>query len=182
MAAVVPELQACHAASTTTPAAGISAEGRHASAPPGAAAPLDVPELPLPLAVAEANPEDGGLPLSLTAVSSVPPRSGFEVRIRVRLPEARLLLVDAQGAIVPSGGTTEIADETRFTLTPTDPLRPGTGFELRLEGLASRTPHGSDGRAYEPLSLPFRTTGDPPSAPPRRQATRHRKAKAASGN
>ena len=116
---------------------------------------------------------DGGAPLLPDAVNGVDPAATFDVRVRVRLPAARLVLLDAQDAIVASSGTTEVGPETVFRIVPADALRPGSTYLLRLEGLSARALVDTDGRSYEPLSFRLRAAGDPPPAT-RRKSSRRR--------
>ncbi len=55
--------------------------------------------------------------------------------------------------MVPVQGTVELATTTRFALAPSEPLRPGSSYTLRLEGATRREAHDSDGRAYLPAAL-----------------------------
>jgi hypothetical protein len=98
----------------------------------------------------------------------VDPGSTFEVRLPFAARGARLVLLDARDAMVPSSADTEIGTTSRFTLVPLEPLPPGSRHVLRLEGLASRLVISDDGRSFEPLVAPFRVAGEPPPAPPRR--------------
>ena len=70
--------------------------------------------------------------------------------------------------MVPSTADAEIGSTSRFTLVPHEPLRPGSRYVLRLEGLESRLVISDDGRSFEPLVAPFRVAGEPPPAPPRK--------------
>jgi hypothetical protein len=102
--------------------------------------------------------------LSPEAEVAIDPRATFEVVVAARLVDARLVLFDAQDALVPSDGSTELASHTRFTLSPAQPLRPGAAYRLRLEGLARREVRDSRGGLHEAVDLRFRTTGTPPPA------------------
>lgn len=142
---------------------------------PATSGPSISPLRPLPVSSAAATVPGGPVPLYLEGVTTVPPGSAFEVVVRARLPEARLLLLDLQQASVPASGTTEIADESRFTVIPTAPLRAGASYELRLEGLASRALVDADGRAYAPASFRLRADGDPPPPAAKRKPAKRRK-------
>jgi hypothetical protein len=105
----------------------------------------------------------------------VEPSATFQVRVRARTEEARLVLADAQGAMVPSSGSTEVALDTEFQLAPTEPLRPGSSYVLRLEGLAGRIVRDVNGRGYEPVTFRVLVTGRQDPVPARRKAARHRR-------
>jgi len=134
-----------------------------------AAAPLALP----PTSLLAIGPS-GGSPLALAEVSSVDPEATFLVRIRARLPEARLVLLDSQDVIVASRGDTEVGAETVFRLAPTEPLRPGSTYRLLLEGLAARELRDADGKSYAPLALRLRAAGEPAPAPARGKSHRRR--------
>jgi len=70
---------------------------------------------------------------------------------------------------VPATVEAEVGAESRFGLVPLDPLRPGSAYWLRLEGLGGRLVRSDDGRSFEPLVLPLQITGSPlPRAPPKK--------------
>ncbi len=116
----------------------------------------------MPIVSAEAVVAGAGVPLGREAVTAVDPTSTFRVEVEAHLEDARLLLLDDQDAMVPVEGTTEVAATSRFTLAPSDPLRPGSSYTLRLEGGTRREAHDGAGRAYLPAGLRLRTTGDRP--------------------
>ena len=157
----------------TPPAASPIADptGRPAAPPPLAArVPPGGPTAPLPalpVVWAEARSSDGANPLPVEGITAVSRDSTFEVAVGVRAPEARLQLLDARDAVVPSSGSTLVADETRFRLAPDEPLRPGAEYSLRLEGLRASGVASSDGRTFQPLALRVRVAGAAP--PPRRR-------------
>ena len=135
----------------------------------GAQAVPDGGARPLPLLAAEALLADGGAtPLSPDGPSLVDPGSGFRVAVGAELTDARLALLDGADAAVPSAGTMEIGTVSRFSLSPSQPLRPGSSYLLRLDGATSREIHGSRGETFVPLVLQLRTTGEPPPARHRR--------------
>jgi hypothetical protein len=146
-----------------------------ASADVGPPTPPVAGPLPLPLTLAEASLGDGGVPLARDRLTLVDPGSSFRVEVSARLPDARLVLLDAQDAMVPVKGELEIGAVSRFHLSPADALRPGSSYALRLDGIAGREVHDAQGRAYQPLSLQLRTTGErssPPAAKKRRTKRR----------
>ncbi len=128
---------------------------------------------PLPIASAQALRGDVASPLARDDVTLVDPGSSFRVEVQARIDDARLVLLDEQDAMVPVQGTAEVAPTTRFTLAPSEPLRPGSSYTLRLEGAARREAHDADGRAYLPAALRLRTTGERP--PPAKRSKRGRK-------
>lgn len=129
----------------------------------GAAAPV-----PLRLLSVEAVlPGGSALLLARDGISVIEPRTTFRAEVSARLEGARLSLLDARDAMVAADGTTEAAATTRFTLTPAAPLRPGSSYTLRLDGAEGRLLRDEGGRAFEPVSLALRVSGEPP-APPRR--------------
>lgn len=123
---------------------------------------------PLPLRSVEAVLPDGSaLLLARDGISVVEPRTTFRAEVSARLEGARFSLLDARDAMVAADGSTEAAATTRFTLTPAAPLRPGSSYTLRLDGAEGRLLRDEGGRAFEPVSLALRVSGEPP-APPRR--------------
>jgi hypothetical protein len=62
-----------------------------------------------------------------------------------------------------------VAGTSRHALTPAAPLRPGSGYTLRLDGALGREIHDAEGRAFLPASFPLRAAGDPPSPTPARK-------------
>jgi len=109
------------------------------------------------------------MPIQPDGTDPVDPASGFEVRSPVSVQAARLVLLDSRDAMVPSTSEAEITPSgSRFVLTPQEPLTPAGRYVLRLEGLESRLVRSSDGRAFEPVAIPFRVSGEPPAAPPKK--------------
>jgi hypothetical protein len=103
------------------------------------------------------------------ASALVDPAASFEVRLPTAVRGARVVLLDARDAVVPSNESAEVGGSTsRFTLVPVEPLTPGSRYVLRVEGLESRMVKSDDGRAFEPLVVPFRVSGEPPPAPPKK--------------
>ncbi len=119
---------------------------------------------PMPVVSAEALAADAGFPLAREGVTAVEPGSTFRLEVAVQVDDARLVLLDEQDAMVPAQGTTEAAATSRFTLVPSEPLRPGSNYTLRLEGAVRREAHDPAGRAYLPVAMRLRTTGDRPPA------------------
>jgi hypothetical protein len=181
---------ACSAAPPPPPAPG-GATGPSGPSGPGPVAPgaspgaaaatgtaeVPVPAVPAPLPVLSAAARAPGASVPLTAGSptSVEPTSSFEVRIGARLRSARLVLLDAQDAMVPSVSDIEVGTETVMTLVPDDVLRPGSTYLVRVEGLSGRLLQSDGGKSFEPAGFPLQTTGTaPPKAPPKKSGKRRR--------
>ena len=168
------------------------------AAPSGAAPDLDAGAMSTPaVASAPADPSDAGTlapdggapapppaPIS-TAVAVfggqdvsierdggtlVDAGASFRVEIAVPLTDGRLALHDEQDAMVASSGTSEVgASWTRYRLVPDEPLRPGTTYVLRVDGATTREVHDPAGRAYAPLTLKLKTSGERPAPAPARK-------------
>lgn len=143
-----------------------------ATGPSGDPGPAPLPQLPpLPVESVEARLGAVVAPLSGPGSEPVDPGATFEVRLPVGTRGARLVLLDAQDALVPSSSESEVAaGRSRYTLVPIEPLRTGTRYVLRLEGVESRQVISDDGRPHEPLAVPFLVSGEPPpkAAPPKK--------------
>jgi hypothetical protein len=123
---------------------------------------------------AEARVPGAGVPLTAGLRTTVEPVSTFEVRTSVPVRGARLVLFDAQDAMVPSASDIEVGAESRFTLVPEEPLRPGSAYVLRREGISGRLVPADGGRSFEPATFPLETSGSPPQRSPPRQAKKRR--------
>ena len=150
-----------------------------AGAPAAPAAAADVsasspPAAPLPALAAEARVPGATVALSASGPTSVEPASTFEVRVGVPLRGARLVLLDAQDAMVPSASEAEVGPTIRITLVPEETLRPGSTYTLRLEGLTGRLLAGDGGAAYEPVAFALQTTGTPPPKPAPKKSRKRR--------
>jgi hypothetical protein len=137
-----------------------------AAVPPSPPAPP--PVLPVLAVEARLGPAATALALDGSSVPLVDPGSAFEVRLPFAARGARLVLLDARDAMVPSSADAEVGATSKFTLVPLEPLLPGSRYVLRLEGLESRLVKSDDGRSFEPLAAPFRVAGEPPAAPPKK--------------
>jgi hypothetical protein len=104
----------------------------------------------------------------------MPPASAFEVRVSAPARDARLVLVDAQDLVVPAAVDSEVGTESRFTLVPVEPLRPGSTYQLRLEGIGGRLVRSDDGKSFEPLVLLVQILGTPPPRAPPKKAKKKR--------
>jgi hypothetical protein len=131
----------------------------------------------MPLAGAEARVAGAATATALArgpSSTAVDPVSAFEVRVSAPVRDARLVLLDAQDLVVPAVVESEVGAESRFTLVPLDPLRPGSVFLLRLEGVGGRLVRSDGGVAFEPLVLPLHILGTPPPrAPPKKAKKKH---------
>jgi hypothetical protein len=113
-------------------------------------------------------------PLARDGVTLIDPEAWFRVEVAAHLTDGRLALHDEQDAMVASSGTTEAGDGwTKYQLRPDDALRPGTTYVLRLDGAAAREAHDAAGKAYTPVVLKLKTTGER-AAPAKKKRARHR--------
>jgi hypothetical protein len=115
------------------------------------------------------------LALTPSAEVVVDPAASFELELAARLVDARLVLVDGRGDLVPATGTREIAGSTKITLQPVAPLTPGSRYALRLDGSAQRELRDAGGRSFAPLMLPLLAAGSPPPPEPKRPAKKKKK-------
>lgn len=143
------------------------------SVPPGPAA--------MPLASAQALHAGTATPLSPGVTVAVEPASSFEIRIAAPARDARLVLLDAQDFQVPATVEAEVGSDSRFLLVPLEPLRPGSAYLLRLEGLGARLVRSDGGRSFEPLVLPLQISGSPPPRAPQKKARRSDRGDPAAG-
>jgi hypothetical protein len=128
----------------------------------------------MPVASAEARAAGTATSLSRGPSSAVDPASTFEVRVSAPARDARLVLLDAQDVVVPASVDSEVGAESRFTLVPVEPLRPGSSYQLRLEGLGGRLVRSDDGKGFEPLVLSLQILGTPPPRAPPKKAKKKR--------
>ncbi len=141
---------------------------------PGAGAATDA-QLLTPLSAAVAIVGGREIPIARDGSTSVDPAAAFRVEIAVHLADGRMALHDEQDAMVASSGTTEIgASWTSYRLVPEEPLRPGTSYALWIDGAVTREAHDPSGRAYGPVVLKLKTTGERPAAPTRKKRGRPR--------
>ncbi|MFL5264266.1 MAG: hypothetical protein ACJ79R_05305 [Anaeromyxobacteraceae bacterium] len=149
------------------------------STPPTTAVPepkAPAPPSPLPITAAVASSSGQDLPLSRDDLTLVDPGAAFRIEVAAHVADGRLALHDEQDAMVASTGTTELgATWTKYQLVPVEPLRPGTRYALHLDGATTREPHDQGGRAFAPLVVKLKTTGDRPAAPKKAQAKRRRR-------
>ena len=130
--------------------------------------PVPAAPLVLPATAVEARLGDTVVAIAPDGSALVDPAASFEIRLPTAVRGTRVVLLDARDAVVPSNESAEVGGSaSRFTLVPMEPLTPGSRFVLRVEGLDSRLVRSVDGRAFEPLVVPFRVAGEPPPAPPK---------------
>jgi hypothetical protein len=128
----------------------------------------------MPLASAEARVAGTATALARGPSTAVDPASAFEVRVSAPARDARLVLVDAQDLVVPAVVESEVGAESRFGLVPVEPLRPGSAYLLRLEGVGGRLVQSDDGKSFEPLVLSLQILGTPPPRAPPKKAKKKR--------
>jgi hypothetical protein len=128
----------------------------------------------MPLASAQALHAGTATPLSPGVTVAVEPASSFEIRIAAPARDARLVLLDAQDFQVPATVEAEVGSDSRFLLVPLEPLRPGSAYLLRLEGLGARLVRSDGGRSFEPLVLPVQVIGSPPPRAPQKKVPKRR--------
>jgi hypothetical protein len=90
-------------------------------------------------------------PLDGAGETTVHAKATFRVELPPALADARLSLLDAGDAMVPSSGTREVGQATVLTLAPAVALPPGAHLRLRVDGAATRELHAADGRRFGPL-------------------------------
>jgi len=106
----------------------------------------------------------------------VDPVSSFRLDVGAHLTDGRLALHDEQDAMIASSGTTEVGSSwTRYRLVPDEPLRPGSDYVLLLDGTVTREAHDPSGRAYAPVAVKLKTTGERPAAPVKKKRGKRRR-------
>lgn len=159
-----------------------------ATPPTTATIPMSAPRSPAPSPAALPPPPSAAV-LLRTAVSVEPagrvplvetetvidPAATFELELGARCPDARLLLLDQQDALVAGTSTQDLGATTKLTLAPAAPLRPGSRYVLRVDGAATRELHDAYGRAFGPVSRPLLVAGTPPPPEPKKPARRRRR-------
>lgn len=116
-------------------------------------------------------PGEATAPLAPESETVIDPDATFRVVLAGACQDARLLLLDAAGAAVPSAETREVGSTTVLTLTPAAALVPAGRYQLRLEGVLGREIHVG-GQAYVPSRWELRVAGDPPPPPARKKKGR----------
>jgi hypothetical protein len=149
--------------------AGQAAQADSPAPPPAAPVPPTAPpRLPVVAVEARRGAAATSIPVDGASIPTIDPGSTFEVRLPFAVRGARLVLLDARDAMLPSSAETEVGATSRFTLVPLEPLLPGSRHVLRLVGVETRLVKADDGRSFEPLAAPFRVSGEPPAAPPKK--------------
>jgi hypothetical protein len=160
-------------------------------APPATDAPPPAPPAPPPAAPAPPAPPApsaltlvrsavvvepaGRLPLSADGETVVDPGCSFELELRARVADARLVLVDPGDAHVAAAASREVGATTKLSLAPAAKLVPGSRYVLRLDGAARRELHDGDGKAYAPLAFTVLVAGTPPPPEPKPQPKKRRR-------
>ncbi|WP_041453431.1 Ig-like domain-containing protein [Anaeromyxobacter dehalogenans] len=167
------------------PAASPAAPGAAAPAPAEAPSPAQPAAAPGPAGAftvlrdpVALEPGGATLPLALEAETVVDPGAHFRLDLTVASADARLVLLDPNDAAVAAAGTHDVGATTRLTLSPSEPLRPGSRYTLRLDGATTREFHDAAGKAYAPAGLTVLIAGTPPPPEPKPQpAKRKRRAR-----
>jgi hypothetical protein len=161
-------------AETPPPAAPATATPAVASASPLAAPPAPPAPASPSVRAALAREPAGTTPLSAAGETVVDPAATFEVELAHRLPDARIVLVDAADAHVAAKDVREVAAGTRLTLAPEAPLVPGSRYVLRVDGASVREMHDADGRTFAPIGFALLVAGTPPPEPKKPPKKRRR--------
>lgn len=138
----------------------------------------DEPPLPVPLSSAVAIVAGKEQPLSRTGTTLIDPLLQVQFRIDIAVPitDGRFALLDEQNAMVSSTGENQLSgSSTHYTLTPEGALIPGTKYRLRVDGSSVREIHDAAGRAYLPLFIELKTTGERPPTGTKSRRGRHRR-------
>lgn len=121
--------------------------------------------------------ESGGatLPLKVEAETVIDPGARFRVVLTVVSDDARLLLLDANDAVVAGEGAHELGQATTLTLAPSAPLVAGRRYTLRIDGASTRELHGASGKAFTPAWFKILVAGTPPPPEPKEKPATRRK-------
>lgn len=182
--APAPAAPAPEAPPGTAPAPSSDAPGAAPAEVPSPAQPAAAPSDPGPAAAftvlrdpVALEPGGATLPLALQGETVVDPGAHFRLDLTVASADARLALLDANDAAVAAAGTHDVGATTRLTLSPSEPLRPGSRYTLRLDGASTREFHDAAGKAYAPAGLTVLVAGTPPPPEPKAQPKRKRRAR-----
>lgn len=156
------------ASDPATPAASAEPEPAVPAAPPEPAA--------LPLTRAQALEPDGNV-VALTPGEEAVVDAGarFELEVGRTLRRARVVLLDAADAHVTCSTIREVGTTTVLELTPAPPLRPGSKYLLRVEGIDGGTIREADGLSYTSLAVPLIVAGTPPPPEPEKKPARRKR-------
>ncbi len=116
------------------------------------------------------------VPLAMASEpTAVDPISAFRIEAGAELVDAHAVLLDDKDDMVPSTGTTELGQTSRFHLAPREPLRAGSRYTLRVETEGGRELRDTQGHRYAPASVGLKTAGEKPASPgPAKKAKRSR--------
>ena len=180
--AMVPatEPAATPGAARLAPAPGTGPAGPAAAGQETAGAPAAAPAGPSPVAsvlgeVVAVEPGGSPLPLAATDETVIDPGARFRVVLKVVSDDARLLLLDANDAVVAGEGAHELGQSTKLTFAPSAPLVPGRRYTLRIDGASTRELHGPPGTAFTPASFKVLVAGTPPPPEPKEKPAQRRK-------
>ena len=95
------------------------------------------------------------------AATEIPVDSRFELELGA-LKDVRVRLFDESDKAVPSTDKLELGQTSRYFLAPNEPLAPGSGYALVVDGLRAWEPTDGSGKSLQPARVGMRTAGDKP--------------------
>ncbi|MGC4113417.1 MAG: hypothetical protein QM765_01840 [Myxococcales bacterium] len=144
-------------AAPSLPDVGIEVVDSGPPPPPG----LDAGPLPLQFK-ARAVSDAGAFELGADAANEIPVESRFELELG-NLKDVRVRLFDEADKAVPSTDKLELGQATRYFLAPNEPLTPGSGYALVIDGLKNFEATDSSGKSLEVTRIGMRTLGEKPA-------------------
>ncbi|HEY3445064.1 MAG TPA: hypothetical protein VGK67_01825 [Myxococcales bacterium] len=154
------------------PDVGIAVVDAGPPAPPG----LDAGPAPLKFK-ARALTDAGVLELAVDAANEIPVESRFEVELGA-VKDVRVRLFDEADKAVPSTDKLEVGQATtRYQLAPNEPLTPGSGYALVIDGLKAFEATDSSGKSLEVTKIGMWTLGEKPAPPASAKSGKSAKAK-----
>lgn len=108
------------------------------------------------------------------ANEGIDPAARFELELGA-LRDVRVRLFDEADRAVPSTDRLERGVATRYSLIPTEPLAPGSGYAFVVDGLEDWDPVDATGAARQPARIGLRTAGEKPAPPPGKAPTKPKK-------
>ena len=91
----------------------------------------------------------------------VAPEARFEFDVQ-RLADVRIRLFDDSDQVVPSTDKLDSTDRTRYRLSPTELLQPGSRYFLVIDGQRDDQPTDGAGVAYDQARIELQTAGQKP--------------------